>query len=109
MGFLGFTGIDFMDRRNDAVMRAAAAQIAAHALAQFVMAERETVRRKIAGDVARHTGACFGDHRNRRANLAGRTVAALEAVMLDKRLLERMEVGSRADPLDGGDLLVGIL
>ena len=52
-----------------------------------------------------HAGLDLGEHADRRADLARRAVAALEAVVLDERRLQRVQVVRRAQPLDGDDLV----
>ena len=93
-----------MDRIDDAVIGAAAAEIAAHPLAQFVVTERDRLRLEIRSDVARHALAKFGRHADRRADLTGRAIAALEPVMFDEGLLQGMERAGRAEALDRRDL-----
>ena len=44
------------------------------------------------------------DHPDRRAELAGRAVAALEGVVLDERGLQRVQLVAVGEPLDGRDL-----
>lgn len=60
-------------------------------------------------DVARHAAAKLLGHRHRRADLAGRAVAALEAVVLDEGLLQRRQRPDRAEALDRRDVAVLIL
>ncbi len=45
----------------------------------------------------------FGDQASRRADLARRAVAALERVVVDERLLQRMQRAVRRQALDRGD------
>ena len=46
----------------------------------------------------------FGDQARRRTDLAGRAIAALERVVIDERLLQRMQRAVLRQPLDRGDL-----
>lgn len=94
-------GLD--DGVHDAVVGAATAQVAAHPLAQLVPAARDRGRREVGGDVAGHAAPQFRDHADGRADLAGRAVAALEAIMLDEGLLQRVRRALGAETLDGGD------
>ncbi len=98
-----------MDRIDDAVVGAAAAEIAAHPLAQLVVTERYRLRLEIRSDVTRHALAKLGRHADRRADLTGRAIAALEPVMFDKRLLQRMERAGGAEALDRCDLAAFVL
>src|ERR1700722_920687 len=98
-----------MDRIDDAVIGAAAAEIAAHPLAQFVVTERSRLRLEVRSDVTRHALAKLGRHADRRADLTGRAIAALEPVVFDERLLQRMKRARSAEPLDRGDLAAFIL
>ena len=77
-----------LDRRDDVGIGAAAADVAAHQLADFV------------GGL----GLAFGDQARRRADLPGRAVAALEGVVIDEGLLQRMQRAVFGKPFDGGDL-----
>ena len=63
-----------LDRRDDVGVRPAAAEIAAHQFANFVGARRLTLGNQARGG----------------ADLSRRTVAALERVVVDERLLQRM-------------------
>src|ERR1700723_1399579 len=98
-----------MDRIDDAVIGAAAAEIAAHPLAQLVVTERYRLCLEILSHVTRHALPKLGRHADRRADLARRAIAALEPVMFDKRLLQRMERAGGAEALDGGDLAPFVL
>ena len=55
----------------------------------------------MAGDA----GLDLVEHRDRRADLPGRAIAALVAVVLDEGRLHRMQVLRRAQAFDGGDLV----
>ena len=97
------------DRVDDAVVRAAAAEVAAHPLAQLVAAERDVLGGEVVGDVARHAARQLRRHGDRRADLPRRAVAALEAVMLDERLLQRVQAVAVRQALDRGDLAALVL
>ena len=81
------------DRRDDVHVGAAAAEVAAHALADLGRVELDAL------------GPRLLEHARRRAELARRAVAALERVVLDERRLQRVQGAVRAgQPLDGRDL-----
>ena len=65
--------------------------------------------RQILGDVARNAALQLRRHAHRRADLARCAVAALEAVVLHKGLLQRMQRPRRTQPLDGGDFAAFVL
>ena len=77
-----------LDCRDDVGVGAAAADVAAHELADFVR------------------GLCLalGDQPDRRADLPRRAIAALERVMVDERLLQRMQRAVVRQAFDRGDL-----
>jgi hypothetical protein len=58
---------------------------------------------EIAGQVARHARRDLVQHDHRRADLAGRAVAALKRVVRDEGRLHRVEVVGPAEPLDRRD------
>ena len=93
---------DFGDRIDDVGISAAAADVAAHALAQL-RGRQLRLRGEVGADVARDAGLDLVEHRDRRADLPGRAIAALIAVMLDEGGLHRMQMLRRAQPFDGGD------
>ena len=72
--------------RHDVGIGAAAADIAAHEFADFVGALR----------------LALGDQAGGRTDLSRRAVAALERVVIDERLLQRMQRAIRRQALDGG-------
>ena len=76
-----------LDCRNDVRVGAAATDIAAHQLADLVLALRPP----------------FGDEARGGTDLARRTIAALEGVMLDKGLLQRMQHPVCREPFDRRD------
>ena len=73
-------------------VRAAAADVAAHALADPGLVEHAAGVRHLV------------QHPDRRAELAGRAVAALERVVGDERPLERVQLPVPGEALDGHDL-----
>src|ERR1700730_3757751 len=79
-----------LDRRDNVGIGRAATDVAAHQFADFIGAARPAL--------------C--DQAGRRANLARRAIAALERVMIDERLLQRMQSAVLAEALDCGDLCV---
>ena len=96
---------DLSDRRDNIGIGGAAAQIAAHALADLLVGEGDVRSRQISAHRAGPTGLGLAQHADRRANLSRGTVAALEGVMVDERLLEGMQVVAIGrQPLDGDDL-----
>src|SRR5471032_1510894 len=84
-------------------MSAAAAQIAAHALLQLLSREND-IARQVGADEARYPALGLRSHADRRANLPGRAIAALEPVMIDERLLQRVQTASFGQSFDRGDL-----
>ena len=82
---------------HDVDVGAAAAEVAAHALADLGAGRARHAA--IVRDGARPAGARPRQHAHRRADLARRAVAALERIVLDERLLQRMQlVARRPDP-----------
>src|SRR5687768_4566481 len=77
------SGVNFLNCRDDVRIRAAATKIPAHSLADFII--RELNRARFLANVRRHVTRLavfrFREHRNRRANLSGRAVAALKTVV----------------------------
>ena len=60
-------------------------------------------RGQVGAHMARNAGLDLVEHRHGRADLPGRAIAALVAVMLHEGGLHRVQVLGRAQPLDGGD------
>jgi hypothetical protein len=79
--------------RHDIRIRAAAADIAGHTLADFGVAERF----RSAPDFIEKTGG--------RADLAGRTIPALKSVVFDKGGLQRVKFAVLRQAFDGRDAL----
>ena len=77
-----------LDRRHDVGIGAAAADVSTHQFADFVGALR----------------FAFGDQAGSRADLARRAIAALERVMVDEGLLQRMQRAFACQTFDGDDL-----
>src|SRR5581483_7093055 len=82
----------FQDRRNDVDVGAAATDIATHPVAHGVLVDWCPF------------GTELVEHTERRADLARRAVAALNRVVLDERLLQRMQLSVPREPLDRRDL-----
>ena len=97
-------GSDLAHRRDDVRIGAAAAQVAAHALADFVVAEPGGAGAHVGRRRADLAGAVLVEQGDRRADLPRRAVAALEGVVLDERGLHRVQRLGRAEALDGGDV-----
>src|SRR6266705_1541167 len=95
------------NRRDNIGVGGAAAEIAAHALADLLIVEGDVRSRQIVAHRAGPAGLDLAQHADRRAELARGTVATLEGVMVDERLLERMQVvATLRQPLDGDDLSI---
>src|SRR2546422_9944380 len=77
-----------LDCRDDVVIGAAAAQVAAHPVANFL----------------RRAGVALVDAGDAGHDLSGRAIAALEGVALDEGGLQGMELLSLGEALDGRDL-----
>src|SRR5262249_42611323 len=91
------------DGCDDVGVSGAPADIAAHPLGDLGIGQdgrSRNIRRRIAGP----TLSVFGDERDGGAELAGRTVPALESVMAHERGLHRMQNALVGQSLDGGDL-----
>ncbi len=99
---------DLPDRRDNSGIGSAAAEIAAHTLADLLVVEGDVLSRQISAHRAGPTGPGLAQHAERRAELSWGTVAALKRVVRDERLLEGVQVVAICrQPLDGDDL--GIL
>src|SRR5437764_11210875 len=77
------------DGRTNVLVRRAAADVAAHPLPDL----------RVAG------GVPLVEQRGRGHDLPGRAVPALERVVLDERLLHRVQLAFPGEPLDGRDLV----
>src|SRR5690348_4907551 len=94
------------DRRDDVDVRAAAAEVPAHALADLVVAQlRGPEPAHVRGRRARRARARLGDQRRARADLTLIAVAALEGVALDEGALHRVQRLRRPEALGGDDLV----
>ena len=78
-----------LDRRDDVRVGAAAADVAAHQLADIVVGP----------------GVSLGEQADGRADLAGGAIAALEGIVLDERRLHGVQLAPCGQPLDGRDRL----
>jgi hypothetical protein len=91
-------------RSNDSWISAAPADVAAHALADFVARQLDRAR---ATQIRNETGLPvfgFAQKADRRTDLTGRAVAALETVVFDECGLQRMETPGRRKPFNGGNV-----
>src|SRR3954452_7107543 len=82
----------FLHRVDNAAVCAAAADVAAHPFADFVVA----------------AGMSLLQQRDGRADLTRRAVAALESVVADERGLHRMQRSVRRETFNRGNLLAGM-
>src|SRR5712691_11288582 len=90
------------DRRDNIGVGGAAAQIAAHALADLIVVQGDVRSRQISAHRTGPASLGLAQHADRRAELARGTVATLEGVMIDERLLEGVQVVSIGrQPFDG--------
>src|SRR5215469_10219777 len=92
------------DRRDDIGIGRTAAEIAAHALADLLIVEGDVLSSQIGAHRAGPASLDLAQHPNRRAELSRRAVAALEGVMGDERLLQRVQVLAISQPLNRDDL-----
>src|SRR6202034_567868 len=83
-------------------IRPAAADIAAHALA-YLFGRSLRPRGEVGADEARDAGLDLAEHRHGRADLPGRAIAALVAIVLHEGSLHRVQAPRRAEPLDSRD------
>src|SRR6266702_2454408 len=83
---------DLHDRRDHVGIGGAAAEIAAHALADLLVVKGNVLSRQIGAHHAGPTDLGLAQHADRRAELARGTVAALEGIMRNERLLEGVQV-----------------
>src|SRR5258708_2413196 len=98
----------FGDCCNNVRIARAAAQIATHALPNLCL--REILKREWLRDIYRRgtrpARFRFFDQRGSRHDLARSTESALKPVMLNERLLERMQAAVAPQPFNGGDSLL---
>ena len=98
--------MNLLDRRNDSRIRAATADISAHALTNFVGGQISGADfSQIGGDVTGVAPPGFLQKRDGGANLSRCAVAALESVMLQERRLHWMQLIALRQAFNGGDLL----
>src|SRR4029077_4065446 len=83
-----------------------AAYVAAHALADFSVAERNFGGGHVGADMTWPARRMFLEHGRRRANLAGCAVATLKTVMTQKGRLHGAQIPGHAEALDGDDVVV---
>ena len=95
--------VHFGDGLDDVRVRAAAADVAAHAFADFRLRGAAWVRVEILASHGSARSLDFLQHRHRGADLSRRAIPTLEAVVLDERRLHGMHLLRRAQALDGGD------
>src|SRR6185437_16607207 len=90
------------DCGDDVHIRAAAAEIAAHALTDLLIAQRggHTGTFRYETRMARPE---FFQHAHGGADLTGSAVAALQRVMVEEGLLNRMKVAARGEAASGSD------
>jgi hypothetical protein len=91
------------DRVDDVGVSATAADVAAHPLTQLGCAE-QWAHRDVGSCMARNASPHFLKNGDRRANLAGRAVAALEAIVFHKCGLHRVQALGRTKAFDSGHL-----
>src|SRR4051794_21039158 len=93
---------DLGDRLDDVGIRAAAADIAAHTFA-YLGRGRLRLRRKVARDVAWHSGLDLAKDADGGADLARRAITALVAVVFHESGLHGMQIVGTAEAFDRGD------
>src|SRR5215212_5373752 len=99
-----FTCMDLPDRRYDARISPAAADIAAHTLPYLIVSESSRRRGYVFGDVTHITASHLFEQRDGRTDLPRRTVPALEAVILDEGSLHRVKLFTTPQPFNRCDL-----
>src|SRR4051794_19365780 len=99
--------MDRADGSDDADVRAAAAQITAHAFANFVVSQLRPAGElsDVRGHVAGRTGLPFFEHCDSGADLSGRAIATLKAIVLNEGGLHGMQLRLLGQTLDGGDVI----
>ena len=98
--------MNFLHRRHDPWIRAAAADIAAHALANFIRVQIGCADfSQISGDIAGVAAPGFLQERDGGADLSGRAVTALKSIVLQERRLHGMQLIALSQTFYGGDLL----
>src|SRR5271156_152692 len=95
-----------MNRRHDARIGAAAADVAAHALPDLSRSElHRTAFPQIGSDEAGHALLGFSQQTYRGNNLPRGAIPALESIVIEESLLHRIERLALGQPLDCGDLV----
>jgi hypothetical protein len=94
------------NRGDDVGVSTATTDIAAQALPDFRVGQSDVLLRHIRRDVTWPTEFHFRKHADRRADLAGGAIAALESVVLDERGLKRVKSFRGAETLNGHDVIV---
>lgn len=98
--------MNLLDGFADPDVSATAAKIPAHTFAQFLFCKvGATVVRYRTG----HSVFEFGKHADCGADLTGRAVTALEAIVLNKGLLQRVQLTIPREAFDGDDLTALVL
>ena len=100
-GCLAF--MDGTNRRDDIRVSAAAAEIASHALPNFIVSQFRP-RSEIRVNGAGHPRLEFLQHGHAGTNLAGRTETTLEAILFNECGLQGMQSGSARQPFDRRDV-----
>ncbi|GGN44710.1 hypothetical protein GCM10010842_33580 [Deinococcus daejeonensis] len=98
---VGLLGVP--DRRDDVHVRAAPAQVAAHPIPDLGV-RQVRLALNVRRDVTRHAPADLPQHPHRGTDLPRRAVPALETVVIEERLLQRVKVPGRAQALCRHDL-----
>ena len=93
--------MDLLDGRNDARVRPAAADVAAHALADLVVGEPSGARTHVLGYMADVAPPRFREQANRGTDLPGGTVPALKGIVLDEGGLHRVELAAFGEATTG--------
>src|SRR5262245_23384056 len=95
------------DRGHDVGICRTAAQIAAHPLADLLVGQRRGVDRllNVRRNVTRHALVDFTNGADRREDLPGRAVPALQAVAVQEGGLHRVKLAAGRETFDGDDVL----
>src|SRR3712207_6225549 len=93
--------VRLLNRGDDLRVRAAAADVAAHALAYLVVRKLPDGGRHVFRDVTHVAAPRLFEQPDGRADLARRAVAALEAVVLDEGRLHGVKLVALRQPFDG--------
>jgi hypothetical protein len=95
---------NLLDRWDDISIGSAAAEVAAHALTNLIVTERDMLSVQIYAHRTRPAGLDLAQHTDGRADLPRCTVAALEGVVFDKRSLQWVQILIIGESLDRDDL-----